>query len=70
LNCTERTKNVSIGGNGEFIGVLVATYADLTMSGGGKSKYDFIGSALVNSAKLNGHYSFHYDEASLTLGGL
>jgi hypothetical protein len=49
LNCTQRTRNVSIGGNSEFIGVLVATYADLTMSGAGQSNYDFIGSGWLTA---------------------
>ena len=55
--------SVTFNGNGEFVGVLVAPNADLTMNGGGKSNNDFAGSVMVNSARLNGHFSFHYDES-------
>jgi hypothetical protein len=43
--------------------VLYAPQADLKLNGGGNDIIDFIGSLVVNSATLNGHYSFHYDEA-------
>ena len=50
---------------GQFTGVLVAPSADLTLNGGGNSNEDFCGSLMVNSARFNGHFSFHYDESLL-----
>jgi hypothetical protein len=63
LQCTPNVKNFTFNGNGEFIGVLVAPEANMTMNGGGKSNNDFIGSLMMNSVGMNGHFSFHYDEA-------
>ena len=63
LECTPNVKTFTFNGNGEFIGVLVAPEADMTMNGGGKSNNDFIGSLMMNSVGMNGHFSFHYDEA-------
>ena len=47
---------------GAVNGVLIAPYADLTINGGGNNTMDFVGCAMVNSAVLNGHVHFHYDE--------
>jgi hypothetical protein len=55
--------NVAFNGNGEFSGVLVAPYANVTMNGGGSANNDFMGALLVNSVVMNGHFNFHYDEA-------
>jgi len=63
LYCAPSVTSVSIGGNGEFVGVIVAPSAHLHLHGGGNDTRDFIGSALVNSATLSGHFNFHYDEA-------
>lgn len=30
--------------------------------GGGNNSYDIVGSAIVDTAKFNGHFNFHYDE--------
>ena len=62
LFCAPTVTSFSLGGNGGFNGVLVAPSVDLTLNGGGNNVIDFIGSAMVNSATLNGHYHFHYDE--------
>jgi len=61
--CDPSVKSFTLNGNGEFTGVLVAPEADLVMNGGGSGIDDFCGSFMVNSVRLNGHYSFHYDEA-------
>jgi hypothetical protein len=61
--CTPSVKNISLSGNAEFTGVLYAPNADLKLNGGGNNNMDFIGSLVVKSATLNGHFSFHYDEA-------
>ena len=63
LECTASVKTFTFNGNGEFIGVLVAPEADMTMNGGGNANNDFIGSLMMNSVGMNGHFSFHYDEA-------
>jgi hypothetical protein len=61
--CTPDVKSISFGGNVAINAVLYAPQADLKLNGGGNDIIDFIGSLVVNSATLNGHYSFHYDEA-------
>ncbi len=63
LECTESVKTFKFDGNGEFMGVLVAPNADCTLNGGGHGNDDFIGALMMNSITLNGHYSFHFDEA-------
>ena len=35
---------------------------------GGSSDYDFVGSLIAKSIKLNGHFMFHYDEDLITSG--
>ncbi len=54
---------LSIGGNGTFVGVVCAPSADMAMNGSGKNSMDFVGSLMVNSLTMNGHFNFHYDEA-------
>ena len=61
--CTPSVKTFTFNGNGEFIGVLVAPEAALTMNGAGSADNNFIGAVMMNSITLNGHFSFHYDEA-------
>jgi hypothetical protein len=56
-------KTLIAGGNGQFNAMIYAPYTDLTLSGGGSGVQDFSGAALVKSALMNGHYSFHYDES-------
>jgi hypothetical protein len=53
---------VSYSGNASFTGVLYAPHANFVLNGGGKERIDFIGAAVVNTAYLNGHFNFHYDE--------
>jgi hypothetical protein len=54
---------VAFGGNGSFIGAIYAPSAHFSLGGGGADTYDFIGSSVSNSIKMNGHFNFHYDEA-------
>lgn len=49
--------------NASFTGTIYAPEADFTLGGGGKNVYDFVGSCVVHTIKLNGHYHFHFDEA-------
>jgi hypothetical protein len=67
LECTDSVTSFSFNGNGEFIGVLVAPNAAMTMNGGGHSNTDFTGAVMANSIAMNGHFSFHYDEALKSL---
>jgi hypothetical protein len=63
LYCTPNTTDFTLNGNGEFTGVLVAPEAELKLNGGGNADEDFIGCLMVNTVRMNGHFSFHYDEA-------
>jgi hypothetical protein len=55
--------SISLSGNAAFTGVIYAPNAALTMGGGGSTSYDFVGASVTGSVRLNGHYTFHYDEA-------
>jgi hypothetical protein len=65
--CAPTVTSFSLSGNGGFTGVLVAPTVDLTLNGGGNNVIDFIGCAMVNSATLNGHFHFHYDQCLANL---
>jgi hypothetical protein len=56
--------------SGDFTGAIYAPNADLKMSGGGNSLQNFVGACVVKSIFVNGHYSFHYDEALGKFGPL
>lgn len=55
--------SIKYGGGSDFVGVIYAPQADMTLSGGGGSSgsYNFMGSFLVKSFTMNGHYNVHYD---------
>jgi hypothetical protein len=55
--------SLSMSGNATFTGAIYAPSAAFTMGGGGSSAYDFVGSSVTASIKMNGHYNFHYDES-------
>jgi hypothetical protein len=55
--------SINLSGNAAFTGTIYAPNADLALSGGGTSNYDFVGASITRTATLNGHFSFHYDEA-------
>jgi hypothetical protein len=63
-NCT----SISFSGNGGFTGILYADNASLTLTGGGSSTYDIVGSIIAKSIIFNGHFMFHFDEDLLTAG--
>jgi hypothetical protein len=54
---------IRMHGNAGFIGVIYAPEAALTLGGGGNDTTDTIGAIVAKTAKLNGHFNFHYDEA-------
>lgn len=63
LWCTDSVTELKYAGNGEFTGVVIAPNANVKLAGGGNGPEDFIGALIANTITLNGHYSFHYDEA-------
>jgi hypothetical protein len=67
IYCAPSVTSVSFAGNGQFVGIIAAPNAELTLSGGGSSVQDYVGSLLCKDLKLNGLYAFHFDEA-LTKG--
>jgi hypothetical protein len=60
--------SVTLSGNASFTGTFYAPDAALTLSGGGSSDYDFIGSCVAKSLNINGHFMFHFDEDLLNSG--
>lgn len=54
---------VTLQGNGDFIGTIYAPQATAKFGGGGSGGDDFMGAMVVNQVTLNGHYKFHYDES-------
>lgn len=59
---TDRNTSLSYGGNAAFTAVFYAPNADMSMGGGGNAQIDFSGSAIAKTIKLNGNFTFHYDE--------
>ena len=55
--------SIAMSGNAAFTGTIYAPSAALTLGGGGSTRYDFVGSTITGSVKMNGHFQFHYDEA-------
>jgi len=67
--CTDSVTDVSLNGNGEFTGILIAPNGNVRLNGGGKASEDFIGCLLANNITLNGKFNFHYDEALRSYNG-
>jgi hypothetical protein len=55
--------SINYKGNSSFTGTINAPQADLKLGGGGTTDYDYIGSCVVNTLTMNGHFHIHYDEA-------
>jgi hypothetical protein len=55
--------SISLGGNASFTGTIYAPRAAFSAGGGGNNQYDCVGAVIANSISMNGHFSFHYDEA-------
>lgn len=61
--------NVSFSGNSSLTGTIYAPNADFSLNGtGNNTEIDFTGASITKSAKLNGHFNFHYDEALRRVG--
>jgi hypothetical protein len=58
-NCT----SITLNGNASFTGTIYAPSADFVMNGSGNTTVDFIGASITKTARLNGRFNFHYDEA-------
>lgn len=59
---------INFSGNAAFTGTIYAPDAVVTLTGGGTDDYDFVGSLIAKSIKLNGHFTFHFDEDLITDG--
>jgi uncharacterized repeat protein (TIGR03803 family) len=55
---------LTLGGNASFVGRIYAPSAHFSLGGGGANTYEFIGVCVTQSARMNGHFNFHHDEAS------
>lgn len=55
--------SIALGGNASFTGTIYAPQATFSAGGGGNNQYDCVGAVIANSISMNGHFSFHYDEA-------
>jgi hypothetical protein len=60
--------SISFSGNASFTGTIYAPNADFTLNGSGTDTIDFIGASITKTAKMNGHFNFHYDEALRFIG--
>lgn len=60
--------SITFSGNAGFTGTIYAPSADFVMNGGGNNTIDFIGASITKTARLNGHFNFHYDEALQRIG--
>jgi len=61
--------SISMGGNSAFTGVIYAPNAILNLNGGGNgSNADLCGAIIAKQVKVNGHYTFHFDEAPRRYG--
>ena len=58
--------SLTYSGTSYFIGVIYAPEAAFTLNGGGNNN-GVMGSAVVNTIVMNGHYNFHYDESLANL---
>jgi hypothetical protein len=59
---------INFSGNSAFTGTIYAPDAAITLSGGGSNDYDFVGSCIGKSIRINGHFQFHFDEDLLVHG--
>ena len=59
---TTNNTELVLGGNASFTGTIYAPQANFRLGGGGSSIYDFVGSSVTATVRMNGHFNFHYDE--------
>jgi hypothetical protein len=63
LFCAPSVTTFNCTGNGTYVGIIVAPNADMTLKGGGSGNEDFSGAILANTALVDGHFNFHWDES-------
>jgi len=56
------TTSIAWSGNTDFLGIIYAPAASVTLGGGGSNLYDFQGGVAAQSIILNGHFAVHFDE--------
>jgi hypothetical protein len=61
-------KEITFSGNASFTGTIYAPDANFTLNGSGANTIDFIGASITKTARMNGHFNFHYDEALRRFG--
>lgn len=55
---------LTVSGNGAFLGLAYTPRADFTLNGGGNSSIEaFTGAVVSRTVRLNGNFAFHYDES-------
>jgi hypothetical protein len=59
--------SMTFSGTSSFVGVIYAPEVQLTLNGGGNA-FGIMGSVIVGSITMHGHYDFHYDEALAKYG--
>jgi hypothetical protein len=65
---TTNNTRINYSGNAAFTGTIYAPEAFFKISGGGSTIYNFVGAVVVQSAQVNGHFAFHFDQALLRYG--
>lgn len=58
--CTTNVTSVTVGGNGQFVGTVIAPDATITLNGGGNNFTNVIGALMSENITVNGHFQFHY----------
>jgi hypothetical protein len=61
--CAPDVTQVSISGNGQFIGTVIAPNATINLNGGGNNYTNVIGSLMSDYINVNGHMEFHFPES-------
>jgi len=61
--CAPDVTSVSISGNGQFIGTVIAPNATVTLNGGGNNITNVIGAIMADNIVVNGHVEFHFPES-------
>lgn len=66
---TTNNTEIAYAGNANFTGAFYAPSAYFTLNGGGGGvPVDFSGAGIFKRIKMNGNFSFHYDEALRRIG--
>ncbi len=55
--------SLAYSGGSCFVGTIYAPEAAVSLSGGGSSGMNYVGSLVAKSVNISGNYAFHYDES-------